>query len=450
MITILGAGLSAISSSYHIGHEECVLFEKNDFPGGHISSHNYGGFTWDQGPHISFTKNEYVQGLFNKITEVEILDFPVKVSNYYSGNWIPHPAQTNFWALPSDLKELCLRDFLDSRLLESSLPENYYEWCKIAFGISFTDNLVSKYTLKYWTTHPKNLAVDWVGPRIYSPTLEDVQNGFLGPAKTDFHYIKNARYPALGGFFSFAKGMYSEANIMYGYELSFINFEEKKIFFTNGEVVEYKTLINTIPLPVFIKRSSAPPEIKEAAYALSCTRLLLVNISVSHISKRDDNWIYVYDTDKYSTRISITESLSPNNSPIGKTGIQVEVYFSKYKKQDYPSDYIAERVVDELVEMGVIENKLSVIDYHIVETEFANIIFDHNRRDALNLIFNYLELHGLVRDESDLCSNTDWSSPIINNSAGTLFLAGRFAQWKYYWTDDCILRGASLKNSIRR
>ena len=24
---------------------------------------------------------------------------------------------------------------------------------------------------------------------------------------------------------------------------------------------------------------------------------------------------------------------------------------------------------------------------------------------------------------------------------GKLILAGRFAQWKYYWTDDCVLRG---------
>jgi len=24
---------------------------------------------------------------------------------------------------------------------------------------------------------------------------------------------------------------------------------------------------------------------------------------------------------------------------------------------------------------------------------------------------------------------------------GQLILAGRFAQWKYYWSDDCVLRG---------
>jgi protoporphyrinogen oxidase len=449
MIIVLGAGLSGISSSYHIGHDKCILFEKSNYPGGHISSHCEGGFTWDQGPHISFTKNEYVRRLFEEITQVEILEFPVKVSNYYYGNWIPHPAQTNLWALPDDLKELFFRDFLLSKDNDHILPANYYDWCKLAFGESFTDYLASKYTMKYWTTHPSNLTVDWIGPRIHKPSLEDFKKGLIGPAESDFHYIQKARYPADGGFFSFADQMYSEANIKYGYELEFINFEDRKVYFTNGEVFDYTTLINTIPLPVFIHRSSAPTKIKAAAMDLSCTRLLLINISVSHISNRDENWIYVYDSDKFSTRISITESLSPNNSPVGATGIQVEVYFSKYKDQNYPTHQIAERVIDELVEMGVIENKFLVIDYHTIETDFANIIFDHKRRDSLNKIFSYLELNGLVRDDSDLCSSTDWSSPIINTSGGSLFLAGRFAQWKYYWTDDCVLRGKQLSEYLR-
>ena len=40
----------------------------------------------------------------------------------------------------------------------------------------------------------------------------------------------------------------------------------------------------------------------------------------------------VYDEDKYATRINCTEVLSPNNAPNKKSGIQVEVYFSEYKK----------------------------------------------------------------------------------------------------------------------
>ena len=110
-ITILGAGLSGISTSFHIGHEKCVIFEKNNYPGGHIHSDFIEGFTWDEGPHVSFTKDEYVKKLFENNVDGEFLEYPVKTTNYYKGNWIPHPAQSNLWAIPYELRKKCLEDF---------------------------------------------------------------------------------------------------------------------------------------------------------------------------------------------------------------------------------------------------------------------------------------------------------------------------------------------------
>jgi len=54
--TILGAGLAGLSCSYHIGHQNCLIFEQKSHVGGHIYSHPIGGFTWDEGPHVSFTE----------------------------------------------------------------------------------------------------------------------------------------------------------------------------------------------------------------------------------------------------------------------------------------------------------------------------------------------------------------------------------------------------------
>ena len=43
---------------------------------------------------------------------------------------------------------------------------------------------------------------DWLGPRMYRPTLEAVLRGALGPWTPDVHYITNSRYPTHGGFLS--------------------------------------------------------------------------------------------------------------------------------------------------------------------------------------------------------------------------------------------------------
>ena len=39
----------------------------------------------------------------------------------------------------------------------------------------------------------------------------------------------------------------------------------------------------------------------------------------------------------------------------------------------------------------------------------------------------------------------NWQQQLENSPEfGELILAGRFSQWKYYWTDDCLLRGLQI------
>jgi len=159
MVLILGAGLTGLSASYHIGHESCLILEKNNYVGGHIYSDIVKGFTWDEGPHLSFTNNEYVKNLFAESLDGDFLEYPVKTTNYYKGTWIPHPAQSNLYALPSPLKENCLKDFLDIRKNGDNnfKPNNYEEWLEYAFGKTFATNFPYSYTKNTGRYLQKNL-----------------------------------------------------------------------------------------------------------------------------------------------------------------------------------------------------------------------------------------------------------------------------------------------------
>jgi len=450
MIIILGADLAGLSASYHLGHENCQLFEQHAYAGGHIHSERRDGFTWDEGPHVSFTKHAYVLELFAASTE--FLEYPVFPTNYYKGSWVPHPAQTNLYALPEEIRERCVADFLKTRESAddtSFSPANYQQWLEFAFGKTFANTFPRAYTEKYWTTTPENLTTDWVGSRVYSPKREDVLQGALKPLDAATHYITSVRYPKEGGYFSFAKKLAEGANINYGKKFSYISFENKKIYFTDGSELAYEKLINTIPLPILIKQSDAPTVVKEAAARLSCSSVLIVNVIANHSALRNENWIYVYDSDKYSSRINFTELLSPANGVPGKTGIQVEVYFSKYKGLNKSSEDLIDIVCDELIEMGLIKSKDSIESTHSKLVEWANVIFDHSRTEALEVIFNWLSNFGLVREQDDLMPMTDWDErDQDSNLLGDIFLAGRFGQWKYFWSDDCVLRGRYLGERI--
>lgn len=441
--TILGAGLAGLSCAYHLGHENCVLFERNSYAGGHIYSHFHDGFTWDEGPHVSFTRDPYVRNLFERSVQGDLLEYEVKVSNYFRGAWIPHPAQSNLFAVPEPYRSDCLEDFLNTRNSTDikNPPTNYAQWLQYAFGGTFADTFAATYTRKYWACCPEELSIDWIGDRIFYPDVETVVQGSRQAPPTSTHYITKVRYPSRGGYMAFSAALRAEARIHFDHEVSQIDLRKRVVSFTNGKQHTYEKLISTLPLPELIRVAvNVPTHVRDAAQSLSCSTLLLVNVTANHSAKHPYHWFYVYDEDKLSTRINHIELLSRNNVPLGKTGIQVEVYGSRYKPFSDSHSEIAKIIIRELQDMDLIETPESV---HTRYIPYANVIFDHQRRASQNIILSWLEQFGLQREFDDLEPMTMWEK-VRPQSPGALALAGRFGQWKYYWSDDCVLRGRQL------
>ncbi len=451
--TILGAGLSGLAVADHLQKKglEFKIFEAKSHGGGHIYSEQKDGFTWDEGPHVSFTKSEYVQQYFADNCNQKFLEFATTPSNYFKGNWVPHPAQSNMFALPEPLRSECIADLQKIRkeLPADYKPANYKEWLTYAFGNTFARTLPQVYTDKYWTTLPENLTTDWIGKRVYFPAVDDMVQSAAGPLEKKTHYLTQFRYPAEGGFYSYIKKVEKALPVQYQKKLVHLSFANKELTFADGEKVTYERLVNTLPLPEVIRNSDAPAAIKQAAAKLKCSQVLIVNVVVDHPAPIDNQWIYVYDDDMYSTRINFTELLSPNNGQPGKSGIQVEVYFSTYRPLTESIEEIAGTVLDELVTMKLVQSKEAIASHHTKWIEWANVIFDTERIEAQNEVYNWLSTQGMVREADDLDPMTEWTQKQdMNEQLGTFILAGRFAQWKYYWTDDCVLRGQFISGHI--
>ena len=449
--TILGAGLSGISIADHLRRKNIpfTLLEGKDHGGGHIYSQKIDGFTWDEGPHVSFTKHEYVKQYFAANCADQYLEYPTKPTNYFKGNWIIHPAQANMYAVPEPLKTQCIDDVIAIRQ-EASYdyqPENYRDWINYAFGETFAENFAGVYTKKYWTTEPENLTTDWIGKRIYFPEINDMVESANGSLNKQTHYITKVRYPIEGGYYNYIKNVEQSLPVRYLKKMQYISFIEKKIFFTDGETTDYENLISTLPLPLLIINSDAPENLKHNARKLKCSQVLVINVVVNHSPLVDNHWIYVYDDDFYSTRINFTDLLAPKNGVEGKCGIQVEVYFSDYHKNTKAIAEIEQAVLNELLLMKLIKAKDYIDSYHSVWIDWANVIFDKQRIEAQNEIFKWLETVGLVREDDDLEPMTDWLNK-PSKKVGTVTLAGRFAQWKYYWTDDCVMRAKYISENI--
>jgi protoporphyrinogen oxidase len=426
-VMVLGAGIAGLSTSYHLGHDRCRIYEANPHYGGHVHTRIQDGFVWDDGVHISFSKNEYVRKLFADSVAGAYREFDVRVANYFRGAWIDHPAQANLYQIPEPLRSRCVEDFIQNRppVDQQKPPTDYRQWLHRSLGPLFADTFPAAYTRKYWTTEPENLTTEWVGPRMYSPSIEEVRAAAQGPLGHSTYYITTARYPEQGGFVEFTRKMAENARIEYGKRVVGIHFGDRRLRFADGAGAGYEALVSTIPLPVLVEAAEdAPDEVKSAAAKLHCSEVLLVEVGAAHPSRRPELYFYVYDEDKLATRVTVIEHLSPHNAPPDATGLQVEVYGSAYRPLPTDHQAVARRVKSELVEMGVVDSLDAVTSLGTRYVPWANVIFDHDRGPALEVVNRFLDEVGVLR-------------------------AGRFAEWKYLWTDGCVLSGRSVAQKLR-
>jgi protoporphyrinogen oxidase len=419
-IAILGAGLAGLSTSYHLGHpDEAVILEAKDHYGGHVYSEERDGFTWDDGPHISFTMNQYVKDLFSECVDGEYEELKIRAVNYFQGNWIDHPAQTSLYQVPEPLRTRCLDSFLETARTEHDAPKNYEEWLHQAMGPVFADTFPAAYTRKYWTAEPRDLDIDWIGQRVLRPEVDDVVAGSKGPLPPEMYYVdtRSPRYPSKGGFNAYCHKLADGANIRYNTKIDQVDFGSRILRLTDGTELSYDQLVSTIPLPYLISRSiDAPDEVREAASLLRSTQFYRIDVAVNHPRRRDEIWYYIYDEDKVSVRLSVMERFAPSNAPTDKTGIQVEVYGSVWKPLPPDPEQVKQQVVQELLEFGLVDEPGSIEYIEIGLVPTGQIVYDLQRKEVLGRVNRYLDSVGVHR-------------------------VGRYSEWKYLMSDACVLGG---------
>jgi protoporphyrinogen oxidase len=417
-VAVLGAGLAGLAAAQALaraGHR-VAIYEKNSYVGGHAASHDVHGFLFDEGPHVSFTKRPEIQALLADAVGGQFLEHPASVVNFWRGKQIPHPAQCHLHGLPVELVERCLVDFVRAQS-DSSPISHYADWCRRSLGRAFSEEFTFRYTRKYWTAEAEELSTDWVGARVFSPSVEQVVRGALSPQKPSTHYITQFRYPKQGGFGAYVRAVLPEGgDVHLGHELTLIDLDARRLEFANGAAAGFDLLVSSLPLPELVRRiKDAPAEVADAAARLACTSVVLVNIGLERDQGFPDaHWAYVYDEDILTSRIHFPHRLSPHNVPSGCGSIQAEVYFSR--RRPLPTRDVLEHVVEDLTRLGILKKYDHIVVAQQQVVPYANVLFDHDRAASLAVVQGYLDEQGV-------------------------FCCGRYGEWAYFWSDDSILSG---------
>ena len=427
-ICVLGTGMAGFGAAYGLqeaGHK-ALLFDKKPHYGGHTASFVYEGrYTFDEGPHVSFTKDERVREIFSAAIDgkYEVLD--TKVNNYWRGYWIKHPAQVNLHGLPPELVIKVITDYVRAKQEPPREICNYEDWLRASFGNTFAETFPMEYTIKYHTTEAANLSTDWIGPRLYQASLDEILRGALVPATADVHYIEGFRYPSRGGFVSYLRRFMEQADVRLDHEVVSIDSRRREIRFANGNMVPYGGLISSVPLPDLIPViAGAPPDVLEAAARLACSEVVIVNLVVDRSDLIDAHWTYFYDRDIFFTRISTPHLQSAHNVPPGCGSLQAECYYSrKYRPLDRSPDECIEPVIRDLIGVGVLRETDRILFRNAMYLHYANVIFDLERAEALKTVHGYLDDIGIA-------------------------YCGRYGDWRYIWTDESFLSGERAAQRI--
>ena len=419
--SIIGSGMAGFGAAYFLESKGIcpIIYEQRSHFGGHTSTYKMpGGWTFDEGPHISFSKIPRIQELLSNNINGEYETFSARVNNYWNGSWIKHPVQVNLNGLPVDLITQILLEISGLSNDSKESLNNYEDWLLASFGRTFSENFPFKYTRKYHTTEAKNLSTDWIGSRLYKPNLEEVIRGALTPDTNDVHYIPEFRYPTNGGFVSYLNPLPNLAEIRLNHRVVKIDPKIKKIYFQDGKVENYDRLISSMPLPELISLiEGAPLDVKEAAAKLACTELVTITLGVNRKDLLDAHWTYFYDEDIIFTRLSTPHLQSANNAPPGCGLLQAECYFSKkYRPLKQSIESCIEPVIEDLKRCGVLLPGDKVLLKHAMYTPYANVIFDLEAKASTNLVHQFLD---------DIHIN----------------YCGRYGDWAYIWTDEAFISG---------
>ena len=420
-IVVLGSGMAGFGAAYRLHAEGItpVMYDKNGYFGGHTASfRNESGFLFDIGPHNTFTKDTRIQNLFADSVNQQYETLPISLNNYWRGYWPKHPVQLHLHGLPEDVVVKVISDFVEERQKPEQPIKNYADWLISSFGRSFAELFPMQYTRKYHLTTAENMSTDWLGPRIYRPSLEEVLRGALSPSAPHVHYITHFRYPSAGGFVNYLNKFLPLGNLKLNHELVSIDARAKQLRFSNGHSTTYDGLVSSVPLPDLVRMiEGTPQDVLEASRRLACSTCVLVNLGIDREDLSEAHMTYFYDEDVCFTRLGFPHMLSARNAPPGTGNIQAEVYFSKkHKPLTGSPDAWIEPVIRDLRRTGVLRENDRVLSKAAVLLPYANIIFDLDRAAALKTVHGYLDDLGIA-------------------------YCGRYGDWGYMWTDESFKSG---------
>lgn len=427
-VLILGAGLSGISTAYHLGKRDHLVIEKSDHPGGLCTSEHKNGFTFDQTGHWLHLAKEPTKALFRELFPDDAVTIERKTHIFSHGVYTLYPFQSNTYGLPLPVVKECVIGFVKALYTadKSKARENFYEWCMAYLGEGISKHFMIPYNSKIYTVHPKEMASHWCDYYVPKPTLEEVIEGAITAPERKVGYNASFHYPKTGGIGELSKRLFAKTdaqNYRFNCGPTAIDLNKRIVTLDSGEQIRYQHLVSSIPLCDFLRliTDSFATTAKEIAERLRIASVSYLNIALKKPVRHPGHWFYIPEEKFMPYRVGSFSNIHPPLAPKGAGSLYVEY---THQGRFTEIDKFIEESIRLISAMGLIaddEEDIDFIDYRCIENGY--VIFHREYFDDLRTITEYLRPRGAV-------------------------LVGRYGRWTYNAMEDAILDGREAASTI--
>ncbi|MFH2136931.1 MAG: FAD-dependent oxidoreductase [Candidatus Omnitrophota bacterium] len=423
-IVILGAGLTGLSTAYHLKNR-CFVYEQSVRAGGLVCSYYVDGFIFDCDGHLLHFKTVEAKKLIKKLLPGVLAEHERNTWIYSHNVYSKYPFQANTFGLPSSIIKNCVLGIAKIKS-QSKQKENesLKDWMEREFGPGITKHFMYPYNLKFWTVPPEELIPDWTKGYVPLVSVKEVINGAFSAKTKPLGYNSRFWYPKAGGIDQLAQAFSRQlGNLKTRHKASAIDLKKKEVYFKNGRSAQFTQLVSTIPL-VELKeliKNDLPGNVKKAFSGLRYISIFNLNLGIDRAKISDKHWIY-FPEDKFCFfRVGFPMNFSENVTPKGKSSMYVEISYSDSKP--LKKEGITEIIRNDLIKAGILNSRDKILTSQINDIKYGYVLYDHNYKKNIKIIHDFL----------------------IKND---VYPAGRYGAWKYMSMEDSVLEGKMISEMI--
>ena len=425
MIAIIGAGLTGLSTAYHLSDLPYSVFDSEKEVGGLCRSVRQNGFVFDYTGHLLHMKDPYTKNFIETILPNTFMEKSRKAAVFLKDRYLPYPFQANLHGLPKKVIFECIFDLIKKKTRSKNKDDlNFKEWVFETFGEGISKQFFIPYNEKLFRTGLENLTRNWASWSIPCPSLTEVIRGAIGIKNIKMGYNASFYYPAKTGIDVLPKELEKRVrNIQLNKKLVSVDISNKCIEFNDGTKQNYNYLVSTLPLPRLLEKiEGLPDSFKDISKNLNHVSVQNLNIGISRKKITDFHWIYFPEGKYPFYRVGCYSNISNALAPKNTSSLYIEISSRPEKKRSI--EQITAETIEGLKMCGILKKTDSIIEKKYIEIEHGYVIFDKFREKILPDIFSYLEKNNI-------------------------FSIGRYGSWTYSAMEDSILKGKEIAETLR-